>query len=124
MPNPSVVSRLLVAGAVTAGLTGCGHVATVGRSRSVQIALTEYRVTPQSIQSPAGELTLRVENDGRLTHTLAITRHGKILGQTGPLPPGARTILIISLNPGRYLMTSTLLSDQDLGEYGTLNIVR
>jgi hypothetical protein len=96
----------------------------VARSRSLDIALTEYRVSPQDIQSPPGELTLRVENDGRLTHSLAITRHGMILGQTGPVPPGGRTILIISLNPGRYLMTSTLLSDQDLGTYGTLTVAR
>lgn len=122
MPNRLAI-RLLVVGAAAAALAGCSQT-TVARSRSVQISLTEYRVVPQSIQSRPGELTLRVENDGRLTHTLAITRHGNILGQTGPLPPGARTILILSLNPGRYLMTSTLLSDQDLGEYGTLTVLR
>jgi hypothetical protein len=124
MPNPRVVSCLLLTGVAIGAITGCGRTSTAGAGRSVQIALTEYRVIPQSIRSRAGELTLRVENDGRLTHTLAITRHGNILGQTGPLPPGARTILILTLNPGRYLMTSTLLSDQDLGLYGTLTVVR
>jgi hypothetical protein len=124
MLNPRVVSCLIVSGAVIAGIAGCGGATSAGASRSVRIALTEYRVVPQSIRSRAGELTLRVENDGRLTHTLAITSHGNILGQTGPLPPGARTILVITLDPGRYLMTSTLLSDQDLGAYGTLTVVR
>jgi hypothetical protein len=88
------------------------------------VALTEYRVIPQSIQSRAGDVTLQVENDGRLAHTLAVSSHGTILGQTPPLQPGASASLSLSLPPGHYLMTSTLFSDQALGEYGTLIVVR
>ena len=124
MLTPRGVTRLVLTAVALGALAGCTHTTTTGRSRSVQISLTEYRVIPQSIRSTAGQFTFQVENDGRLTHTLAITKDGNIVGQTGPLPPGARTILILSLDPGHYLMTSTLLSDQDLGEYGTLTVVR
>jgi hypothetical protein len=115
-------------GAVSLGsgttLAACGHTAKVGRDRIVRVAVTEYRVVPQSIHAKAGQLTLVVENDGRLAHTLAISRHGNVLGQTMPLQPGATAPLTVDLRPGSYLMTSTLFSDQALGLYGTLTVVR
>jgi len=116
-------TRLLLATTVSAGLAACGHTATPGADRTVQIAVTEYRVTPQSIRTTAGELTLIVENDGRLTHDLALSIHGNIVGQTPPLQPGADTALTLFLTPGTYLMTSTLFADQALGTYGTLTVV-
>jgi hypothetical protein len=124
MRNPIAVTRLLLTGSVLAALYGCGHTATVGASRSLRVALTEYRVSPQSIRSRSGELTLVVENDGRLAHTLAVSSKGNIVGQTPPLPPGTRTYLVLTLSPGSYLMTSTLFSDQALGTYGTLTVTR
>jgi hypothetical protein len=124
MRNPVAVSRLLLTGSVLAALSGCGHTTTVGASRMLRVALTEYRVNPQSIRSRPGELTLVVENDGRLAHTLAISDHGNVVGQTPPLPPGTRTDLVLTLTPGTYLMTSTLFSDQALGAYGTLTVTR
>lgn len=119
-----VAPRLLVTGAVVLGLAACGHTVSVGASRTVRIALSEYRVTPQSVRSRAGRLTLLVENDGRLAHNLAVSSHGGILGATPPLQPGARSSLVLNLRPGSYLMTSTLFSDQALGEYGTLTVIR
>ncbi len=117
-------TRLLLVGAGLAALTGCSHTTTVGASRTLRIALTEYRVIPQSVESSAGELTMVVENDGRLAHDLAVSSHGVIVGQTPPLQPGTRTYLVLTLTPGSYLMTSTLFSDQALGAYGTLRVRR
>lgn len=119
-----VATRLLAAVALFPALSACGHTTRAGSTRTVSVALTEYRVIPQSIRSTPGQLTLRVQNLGRLAHTLAISRRGNILGQTPPLQPGASTYLTVSLEAGSYLMTSTLLSDQALGEYGTLTVVR
>ena len=128
MLRARAVSRLLMLSGTSLGLamavTACGHTTKVGTSRIVRVAVTEYRVVPQSIQARAGRLTLVVENDGRLAHTLAISRHGTILGQTMPLQPGMTAPLTLSLAPGSYLMSSTLLSDQALGLYGTLTVVR
>ena len=65
-----------------------------------------------------------VQNQGRLAHSLAISSHGSIVGQTPPLQPGTRADLVLTLSPGSYLMTSTLFSDQALGAYGTLTVAR
>jgi hypothetical protein len=124
MREPRVATRLLLTSAVAVTLAGCGHSTSVGPHRTIHVALTEYRVIPQSIQAKPGSLTLEVENDGRLAHTLAISRHGTILGHTPPLQPGAFALLTVSLRPGSYLMSSTLLSDQALGAYGTLTVAK
>ena len=124
MPKRRAATRLLAAGAAISALAGCGHAVAVGPSGTIRIALTEYRVIPQSIESKAGQLTLLIENDGRVAHSLAVSRRGNIVGQTPPLQPGASTYLTLTLRPGSYLMTSTLFSDQALGEYGTLSVSR
>jgi hypothetical protein len=112
----------LVAAASALALAGCGHVADVGSDGSLQIALNEYRVTPQDVHARAGTLTLVVHNYGRLTHDLVITRDGRQAAATEPLAPGQTTNLVATLSPGQYLMASTILSDQALGAYGTLKV--
>lgn len=106
------------------GLTvgGCSHVARVGADGSLQITLNEYRVTPQDVQAGSGTLTFVVRNYGRLTHDLVITRDGRQAAATEPLAPGQTTNLVATLSPGQYLMSSTILSDQALGDYGTLKV--
>ena len=87
-----------------------------------EIALNEYRVTPQNVRAASGSLTIVVRNDGRLTHDLVISQGGRQAAATEPLGPGQTTDLVATLTPGRYLMASTILSDQALGAYGTLDV--
>lgn len=103
-------------------VAGCGHVATVGAGAPLQVALNEYRVTPQDVHIGAGTLTIVVRNDGRLTHDLVINHDGQQVAATEPLAPGQSTDLVATLGPGQYLMASTILSDQALGVYGTLHV--
>lgn len=122
-----MVNRLLLTGAAAtafAGIVaGCSHTVSVGGSRTLRVALSEYRVVPQSVVAEPGQLTLVVSNDGRLTHNLAITTGaGKVLDQTQPIAPGASTELIVTLGRGTYVIGSTLFSDQALGTYGTLKV--
>jgi len=114
-------TSVLVA-AVAASFAGCGHTAVVGRTRTLQLALTEYRLLPQSISAQPGLLTILVHNYGRLTHNLVISIHGQTVDSTKPLAPGRSAELAMNLAPGSYLMASTLLSDQALGLYGTLTV--
>jgi len=86
------------------------------------VALTEYRVMPQSIRASSGQLTILVRNDGRLTHNLVVSSNGQPVGSTPPIAPGASTSVAVDLVPGKYVMSSTILGDQALGEYGTLTI--
>jgi hypothetical protein len=115
---------LLVAALPALLLMGCGHTTRVGASRTFQVGLTEYRVAPQSVSVPTGTISIYVRNYGRLTHDLVISTGGRPLASTQPIPPGQTTELITPLLPGKYLMSSTILSDQALGTYGTLTVTR
>jgi hypothetical protein len=113
---------LLAAGVVTVAAAGCGATTTVGSNNTLQIAVSEYRLTPQAVRAGVGTLTIVVHNDGRLSHNLVISRGGVVEASTAPIAPGQWTELVAALPPGRYLMASSLLSDQALGAYGTLNV--
>ena len=103
-------------------LSSCGHTRVVGASRVVSLVLTEYRLIPQSIRAPEGQLTIYAHNYGRLTHNLSVSLNGLGIATTDPIPPGQTAELIVTLAPGNYLMSSTLLSDRTLGAYGTLTV--
>ena len=63
---------LLLAAALL--ITGCGHTAVVGKDRTVQVQLSEYRLQPQNIRVSRGLLTIIVHNHGLLDHNLACFR--------------------------------------------------
>jgi hypothetical protein len=94
----------------------------VGADRTLGVALTEYRINPRAIAAGPGLLTLVVRNNGRLTHNLVVARDGHPVGSTASIPPGGEATLVLVLPRGRYAMSSTILSDADLGTRGTLTV--
>jgi hypothetical protein len=111
---------LLAVALASLAVAACGRTTSVGNGRTLQIALNEYRVTPQDVRAQTGLLTMFVHNYGRLTHDLVITLDGQTEAATTPIAPGQTEELAAALGPGRYLMSSSILSDQALGAYGTL----
>ena len=103
-------------------LAGCGHSASVGGDRTLRLALKEYSVLPEQVRASAGQLTIIVHNVGKMTHNLVITQGSQRVDGTPPIWPGTTSVLSVNLAPGSYTLTSTLFSDQALGEYGTLTI--
>ena len=119
---PGRLSPLIMVAATLALLCGCGHTQAVGSDGILQVSLSEYRVTPQSVRARPGALILVVHNYGRLTHDLVISLSGHNEASTKPIAPGQTADLAVTLAAGTYLMASTILSDQDLGTYGTLTV--
>ncbi len=117
---PSAIALTLAA----ATLAGCGHATFVPGNGTLRVALTEYRVIPRDVQTAAGVLTLVVHNYGRLTHDLVISLQGRPEISTGPIAPGRTVVLDAALIAGRYVMASSILSDQSLGAYGRLDVTR
>jgi hypothetical protein len=105
---------------IVVAVAGCGHTPVVGPHRTLHLALTEYRIDPQSVRAPAGKLTILVRNYGRRTHNLVLLLKGQSQASTIPLWPGASAKLSLYLSPGTYVMESTILSDESLGVSGTL----
>ena len=104
-------------------LAGCGHTTRVGATGTLRVALREYRVTPQDVHAANGPLTIYIHNYGRLTHDLVITSaDGKRDAASQPIAPGASGSLVATLAPGTYVMSSSIVNDQALGAYGTLQV--
>jgi hypothetical protein len=120
MPAPA---RTVLALALASLLAGCAHTIRVGRDRTLHVALSEYRITPDTVRAYAGTLTIKVRNLGTRTHNLAVSvgNYNEIVSPD--LPPGATATLSIDLPPGQYMMRSLIQGDQALGEWGTLNVV-
>ena len=79
-------------------------------------------MNPQDVSVSTGTLTMLIHNYGRLTHNLLVTENGTSIASTHGIPPGGEAELDLSLAPGTYLMTSTIQSDQALGQYGTITV--
>ena len=71
-------------------MAGCGSTTRVGTGRALQIALNEYRVTPQDVRAQTGLLTIFVHNYGRLTHDLVISLDGQTEAATTPVVAASR----------------------------------
>ena len=121
--KPHRVANLLGALSLLLAAAGCAHT-VAAPSGILRVGLTEYRLMPQSVRTPQGELRIFVHNYGRLTHNLAVTRGAQAIGTTRPIRPGQTGELVVEVTPGKYLMLSTLLTDRDLGIYGTLTVTR
>ena len=119
-PRPPKLLRIVIASMVAGAVAGCGNTAVVGPHRALHVALSEYRINPQSVRAPAGLLNIFVRNYGRRTHDLVLTLDGQAEASTKPLWPGGTQQLTLLLAPGTYQMASTILDDEALGEYGTL----
>src|SRR2546421_687005 len=107
--------RLWATTVAAIALSACGHSTSVGSDRTLTLALTEYHLVPESVRASPGLLTIVVHNGGRLTHNLAVSMDGSVIGQTAPLRPGASAELKLNLAAGRFQMASTLFSDRVLG---------
>jgi uncharacterized cupredoxin-like copper-binding protein len=94
----------------------------VGQNRTLNLALSEYRINPRASTVSAGVLTLVVRNYGRLTHNLVIAENGHQEGATSSIAPGGEATLVVVLNPGRYTLSSSILQDADLGARATLTV--
>ena len=103
-------------------LAGCGathHVRGVG---ALDVAVTEWRVTPDHATARPGSLLIVVHNSGRLAHNLVLSRDGVRISATPPIMPGQSGDLEATVQKGRYELLSSLVDDQATGAYGTLNV--
>jgi len=123
VPSVRACKWLLAASLMLAWLaSGCGRAPLAASGNVLRVALSDYRLSPRDTHADAGPLTILVHNYGRFPHNLALSAGGHLLEETKPLWPGESADLSVVLPRGKYLMASTLFSDQALGTFGTLNV--
>jgi uncharacterized cupredoxin-like copper-binding protein len=127
-------SRALLAALATAvAVAGCGEPATVTIGGStLRVRLDEFRIQPQNVRMRAGRIHLVAVNDGRLTHNLVVESitddptKEVVYGRTDTAQPGqtVRERRRLVLKPGRYRLACTISNHDNLGQYGTLTVVK
>jgi hypothetical protein len=123
--------RLLLPAAIAAlALAGCAARTTLSTSgHELALALTEYRISPQSASVPAGRLRIVARNRGILTHNVELERgtldsgSRPVLAVIHTLLPGASAAVVTGpLAPGRYLLVSGVGNQTTLGMAATLTV--
>ena len=88
------MKRILIA----AALAACSSVA---QAQAVTVTLTEFKVVLARDTVPAGSVTFRVKNAGKMTHALYVRGPGVEKGSR-EIPAGQETPLTLTLKPGTY----------------------
>jgi plastocyanin len=118
--------------AASAVLSACGDEPVAVEGRQLQIRLDEYRIEPQNLKVAEGRLRIVATNVGRLTHNLKVVKQDpddlealpEEIGGTRTAQPGeTTTITFEDLAPGKYRLVCTLGNHDDLGQYGSLEVV-
>ena len=122
----------VVGAAVVAAGCGGEPAAVAVPGNTLRVRLDEYRIQPQNVRMKAGQIHLVAVDDGRLTHNLVIESitddptKEVVYGRTDTAHPG-QTVTErdpITLKPGRYRLACTISNHENLGQYGTLTVVR
>ncbi len=123
MRSPRAELLAAAAALAAAGAGGCARdeAATAVGGR-ITVAMTEYRLDPQTVRAGPGALRIAVVNRGREPHRLAIGLARSALRVTPLLRPGARGVLAVTLPPGRYRLFCPLANHDTLGLDGTVEV--
>jgi hypothetical protein len=131
MSRSCALLAVLAAAAVAAGCAGEPAAVDVSGS-TLRVALDEYRIQPQNVRMKAGRIHLVATNKGRLTHNLVIESitddptKQVVYGRTDTAHPG-QTVKErdpITLKPGKYRIADSIGNHENLGQYGTLTLVK
>ena len=83
---------------------------------------TDFALDPSSLSvDEAGEVTIRVVNDGELEHALEVEGDGDgVEEETGTLAPGESAELTVELAAGSYTMYCPIGNHREHGMEGTV----
>jgi uncharacterized cupredoxin-like copper-binding protein len=100
-------------------------------SGAVSVTLKEFTLTPQRTSAPAGEVTFRVRNAGKLKHEFVVLRTAKgaadllkgdeadesgNVGEIGDVPPGSSKRLSLMLKSEHYALICNLPGHYKAGQ--------
>jgi plastocyanin len=126
-PDVEVTVKLrLVLALAVAVLAGCGEnesddsAAPAGGGAELEIVETEFALDPADASvEAAGETTIRVVNEGEVTHALEVEGDG-FEEETGSIAPGQSAELTVELEEGEYELYCPIGNHRDQGMEGTL----
>ena len=113
--------RLAAALAALLALSACGSAPSAHDPDGVvELTIRDFRLRPQIVRAPGGDLTVIVRNEGRLPHNLRIRGAGGTRVKVRSLLPGDSAARVIRLPKGDWRMFCSIANHEELGLYGTL----
>jgi methionine-rich copper-binding protein CopC len=104
--------RLILATVLLLVVGGC----SVETAAGAHYVLRESAVDGPNRLSASGEETFSVENTGEYSHTLVITDDtGQVIAATGLVESGEQTSLRVDLEPGKYVFSCRIVSQDGEG---------
>lgn len=119
----------LVAALAAASLLGaCGDEPPVPvGNRTIGLKLDEYRILPQRVSAPPGQLRMIIRNLGVLTHQVTVqtipedrAEQPEVIARAPTVQPGARSEVEFAIRPGTYDLVCKIANHDDLGQTGEL----
>ena len=127
--RPAAVSLTAVLAVGAVPLAGCGDPEPEPvENMTIGLRLDEYRVMPQAVLAPHGELRLIIRNRGILPHNVAVKTIPEVgseepaqeIARTATVHAGERAEVSFSIEPGTYELVCTIANHDDLGQSGRL----
>ena len=104
--------RRLILASVLLLMVGC----SVETAADAHYVLREGAIDGPDRLSVSGEETLRVANTGEYSHTLVVTDDtGQVIAATGLVESGQQTSLQVDLEPGKYVFSCRIVSQDGEG---------
>jgi len=115
---PAIVLALLLAGCGSDDEAADGN----GDGGAIEISGTDFEFSPASVEvDEAGEVTLRLVNDGGMPHALEVEGEG-VDEATDEIGPGETAELTVELEAGEYVLYCPVGNHRDQGMEGTLTV--
>lgn len=104
--------RRLIMASVLLLMAGC----SVETAADAQYILREGAIDGPSRLFSKGEENLMVDNTGEFSHTLVVTDDtGQVIAATGLVESGEQTSLRVDLEPGKYVFSCRIVSQDGEG---------
>lgn len=139
------VSVVAIAALAMLTLAACGSKESSSESgggNEVAVTLDDYAIRPASTTLPAGQVTFKVNNVGATVHELVVIRTDldpadlaveghevneeatgmTPIGEVEDVQPGAATDLVLTLEPGKYMLLCNLTKHFERGMVTTIEV--
>jgi plastocyanin len=120
----SLTALLIAVGCGNDGDSGPkGGAVSLKAGSVLEVSAKEYSFSPAAVVlGGAGELRIRLRNNGSLAHNIKLRRDGDELGGTSSLPAGDAGTATVEVKPGRYELLCTVGDHAELGMTGELQV--
>ena len=133
----ALIAAVLTA-AVAVGAVGALAAGSPASTKTVTVALSEWKLTPSATRAPAGKVTFVVRNRGNIEHEFVVirtTRHHHLLptsggqaseagtiGEIEEIGPGQTKRVTLRLKAGKYVLICNLPGHYMAGQYASLQV--